>query len=207
MASWSFLGRALSRVAMTRPTVAETIESGCDDDVDDEDDFHITYRNISATLLSLTRSRSLPKGLQLHAHIVKTGFQTVPLVTHHLINFYSKTRLPLHSRQIFEEAPVKSSTTWSSVISSFTQNDHPLLALDYFRDMLRFGARPDDHIFPSATKACGTICSADDFQGFSQNFSSSQKFNISSDADLWVLDLPSIEVDDSYADFDNPKGL
>ncbi|KAK2995776.1 hypothetical protein RJ640_010752 [Escallonia rubra] len=123
--------------------------------------FEQTYRNISATLLSLTRSRSLPKGLQLHAHIVKTGFQTVPLVTHHLINFYSKTRLPLHSRKIFEEAPVKSSTTWSSVISSFAQNDHPLLALDYFRDMLRFGARPDDHIFPSATKACGNICSAD----------------------------------------------
>ncbi|RVX09783.1 putative pentatricopeptide repeat-containing protein [Vitis vinifera] len=65
------------------------------------------YRNICNLLLSITHSRSLFKGLQLHGHIVKSGFLTIHLVCHHLINFYSKSQLPHYSRQVFEETPVK----------------------------------------------------------------------------------------------------
>ncbi|OMO89597.1 putative pentatricopeptide repeat-containing protein [Corchorus capsularis] len=90
-------------------------------------------RNICNLLLSSTHSRSLPKGLQLHAHIIKSGLQTIPLISHHLINFYSKTQLPLFSRQIFLEAPHKSATTWSSVISSLAQNELPSLAIQFFQ--------------------------------------------------------------------------
>ncbi|XP_031283380.1 LOW QUALITY PROTEIN: putative pentatricopeptide repeat-containing protein At5g52630 [Pistacia vera] len=119
--------------------------------------FEQTFRNICTLLLSLIHSRSLPKGLQLHAHIIKSGLQIMPLVSHHLINFYSKTQLPLFSRQFFHEAPFKSDTTWSSVISSFTQNDLPCLAIGYFRRMLGEYGLPDDHTFPSATKSCAIL--------------------------------------------------
>ncbi|KAJ9695770.1 hypothetical protein PVL29_010977 [Vitis rotundifolia] len=119
------------------------------------------YRNICNLLLSITHSRSLFKGLQLHGHIVKSGFLTIHLVCHHLINFYSKSQLPHYSHQVFEETPVKSSTTWSSVISAFAQNELPSLAIDFFRRMLDNGVRPDDHIFPSATKACGILSRCD----------------------------------------------
>ncbi|KAI9080778.1 hypothetical protein K1719_037291 [Acacia pycnantha] len=123
--------------------------------------FEQDYRNICELLLSTTRSRSVPKGLQLHAHIIKAGIQTIPLISHHLINLYSKSQLPLFARQVFEEVPRKSSTTWSSVISSFAQNELPLLALDFFRRMLHSGVRPDDHIFPSATKSCAYLSRCD----------------------------------------------
>ncbi|CAK9165080.1 unnamed protein product [Ilex paraguariensis] len=119
--------------------------------------FEQNYRNICNHLVSLTHSRSLFKGQTLHAHIIKSGIQIIPLISHHLINFYSKSQRPLDSRQIFDEAPVKSSTTWSSIISSFAQNELPLLALDSFRRMLDNGVQPDDHIFPSATKACAIL--------------------------------------------------
>ncbi|CAJ2671423.1 unnamed protein product [Trifolium pratense] len=115
------------------------------------------YRNICNTLLSLTYSRSLSKGLQLHAHIIKLGLQSIPLLSHHLINFYSKTHLPYSSLQIFNDSSHKSPTTWSSIISSFAQNDLPLLSLHFFRLMIRHGLPPDDHIFPSATKSCGIL--------------------------------------------------
>ncbi|CAK8543270.1 unnamed protein product [Lathyrus sativus] len=117
------------------------------------------YRNICNTLLSLTYSRSLSKGVQLHAHIIKLGLQTIPLLSHHLINFYSKTHLPYSSLQIFNDSPHKSATTWSSIISSFAQNDLPLVSLEFFRRMLRHGLTPDDHIFPSATKSCAILSS------------------------------------------------
>ncbi|XP_045793354.1 putative pentatricopeptide repeat-containing protein At5g52630 [Trifolium pratense] len=117
------------------------------------------YRNICNTLLSLTYSRSLSKGLQLHAHIIKLGLQSIPLLSHHLINFYSKTHLPYSSLQIFNDSSHKSPTTWSSIISSFAQNDLPLLSLHFFQLMIRHGLPPDDHIFPSATKSCGILAS------------------------------------------------
>ncbi|TYH56695.1 hypothetical protein ES332_D08G038300v1 [Gossypium tomentosum] len=123
--------------------------------------FEQNYRNICNLLLSLTHTRSLPKGLQLHAHIIKSGIQTIPLISHHLINFYSKTQLPLFSRQVFFEAPHKSPTTWSSVISSFAQNEFPSLAIQFFRTMLVNNIRPDDHIYPSATKSCAILGRSD----------------------------------------------
>ncbi|KAI3819949.1 hypothetical protein L1987_13802 [Smallanthus sonchifolius] len=122
--------------------------------------FEQNHSKIGSLLLSLTRSRTLPKGLQLHCHIIKLGFQTIPLISHYLINFYSKTQLPIDSQRIFEETHIKSSTTWSSsVISSFAQNELPVLALEYFTKMVDHGIRPDDHIFPSATKACAILSS------------------------------------------------
>lgn len=35
------------------------------------------------------------------------------------------------------------------------------MALEFFRQMLDFGVRPDDHIFPSATKACAILSRVD----------------------------------------------
>ncbi|KAL7582128.1 putative pentatricopeptide repeat-containing protein At5g52630 [Lactuca sativa] len=119
--------------------------------------FEQNYRNVCDLLLSVTRSRTLPKGLQLHGHIIKLGFQIIPLVSHYLINFYSKTQLPIDSQRVFNETHIKSSTTWSSIISSFAQNELPILALEYFKKMVDYGVRPDDHIFPSATKASAIL--------------------------------------------------
>ncbi|KAL9225501.1 hypothetical protein vseg_001417 [Gypsophila vaccaria] len=114
-------------------------------------------RHLCDLLNTATRLRALPKGLQLHAHILKSGFLHFPLVAHHLINFYSKSQLPQFSRQIFEETKFKFPATWNSVIASFSQNDSPSLALDFFRRMICDGFSPDDHTYPSVTKACGVI--------------------------------------------------
>ncbi|PON49242.1 DYW domain containing protein [Parasponia andersonii] len=119
--------------------------------------FEQSFKHISELLLSLTRSRSLPKGLQLHAQILKLGLLTIPLVSHNLINFYSKTQLPICSCRVFDEAPLKSATTWSSVIASLAQNELPSLAIEFFRRMLENGVRPDDHIYPSATKSSAIL--------------------------------------------------
>ncbi|KAJ0724347.1 putative tetratricopeptide-like helical domain superfamily, DYW domain-containing protein [Helianthus annuus] len=123
--------------------------------------FQQNYRNVSSLLLSATRSRTLRDGIQLHAHIIKLGLQTIPIISHYLINFYSKTHIPIDSQRVFEQTQIKTSTTWSSVISSFTQNELPVLALQYFKKMIAFGVRPDDHIFPSATKAAAILSSYD----------------------------------------------
>ncbi|KAK0597174.1 hypothetical protein LWI29_022573 [Acer saccharum] len=119
--------------------------------------FEEGYRLTCELLHAQIHSRSLLKGLQLHGHIIKSGFQTLPLVSHHLINLYSKCQLPLLSRQIFHETPRKYPTTWGSLISSFARNELPCLAIEYFRRMLCERVLPDDHIFPSAIKSSGIL--------------------------------------------------
>ncbi|KAL4558082.1 hypothetical protein LXL04_036278 [Taraxacum kok-saghyz] len=71
--------------------------------------------------------------------------------------FLQTPLLPIESQRIFDETHLKSSTTWSSIISSFAQNDLPILALQYFKKMIDYGIRPDDHIFPSALKASAIL--------------------------------------------------
>ncbi|KNA07001.1 hypothetical protein SOVF_175930 [Spinacia oleracea] len=119
--------------------------------------FEQHYRHLCDLLLSSTRSRALPKGLQIHARILKLGFQSIPLVAHHLINFYSKTQIPTFSRRIFDETSFKVCTTWTSVISAFAQNELPCVALEFFARMLGTGFRPDNHTYPSAIKACAIL--------------------------------------------------
>ncbi|XP_058073631.1 putative pentatricopeptide repeat-containing protein At5g52630 [Magnolia sinica] len=121
--------------------------------------FEQCYRDLCSLLQALTFSRSLTNGQQLHAHVIKTGVRNIALLSNYLINFYSKCQRPFDSRQVFDEIPYKKPTSWSSVISSFAQNELPDLSLEFFRRMLEAGIRPDDHIFPSATKSCAILSS------------------------------------------------
>lgn len=118
--------------------------------------FESNYRVICSNLVESTRGKDLLKGQSFHAHLIKSGLQIIPLVCHHLINFYSKLQLPYCSERIFHETQFKSSTTWSSIISCFAQNELPLHGFEYFKLMRRNdGMIPDDYILPCVMKACG----------------------------------------------------
>ncbi|KAK6124640.1 hypothetical protein DH2020_041612 [Rehmannia glutinosa] len=135
-----------------------TIISGFPQNSLNQQSFELNHRVVCNHLVDFTRGKNLLKGQSLHAHVIKSGLQTIPLICHHLINFYSKLQLPYCSEQIFRETLVKSSTTWSSIISCFTQNELPFRGLEYFKLMLRNnGMFPDDYIFPCATKSCAMI--------------------------------------------------
>ncbi|KAF8113161.1 hypothetical protein N665_0055s0026 [Sinapis alba] len=115
------------------------------------------YHLINDLLLSSARSKSTAKGLQLHGYIVKSGLFLIPLIANNLINFYSKSQLPLDSLRAFEETQQKSATTWSSIISCFAQNELPWKSLDFLRKMMAGNLRPDDRVLPSATKSCAIL--------------------------------------------------
>ncbi|CAN7139629.1 putative pentatricopeptide repeat-containing protein At5g52630 [Brassica rapa] len=119
------------------------------------------YHLINDLLLSSARSKSTAKGLQLHGYIVKSGLFLIPLIANNLINFYSKSQLPLDSLRAFDETQQKSATTWSSIISCFAQNELPWKSLDFLRKMMAGNLRPDDRVLPSATKSCAILSRSD----------------------------------------------
>ncbi|XP_072977145.1 putative pentatricopeptide repeat-containing protein At5g52630 [Typha angustifolia] len=122
-------------------------------------------RALSSLLLSLSTSRALPQGQQLHSHLFKSG--SIPssspsspfsLLSNHLITFYSRCSLPLLSLRAFLDLPSPPSPpSWSALLSSLSQNGLPSLALSSFRSMLLAGVPVSDRSLPSAAKSAAAI--------------------------------------------------
>ncbi|XP_074566044.1 putative pentatricopeptide repeat-containing protein At5g52630 [Curcuma longa] len=120
---------------------------------------------IADLLLSLSAARSLPKGQQLHAHLIKSGLLSSPSaalrpLSNHLITFYARCGLPLHSRAAFDDSPSPlPPAAWSSLLAALAQNGLPLPTLAAFRSLLLAGVAPSDRSLPSAAKAAAAISS------------------------------------------------
>ncbi|CAD5172947.1 unnamed protein product [Musa acuminata subsp. malaccensis] len=116
-------------------------------------------------LLSLSAARSLPKGQQLHAHLLKSGLLSSPAaatrpLSNHLITFYARCGLPVLSRAAFDDSPSpRPAAAWSALLASLAQNGLPLPAIAAFRSMLLFAVPPSDRSLPSAAKAAAALSS------------------------------------------------
>ncbi|KAG8056021.1 hypothetical protein GUJ93_ZPchr0001g32449 [Zizania palustris] len=116
-------------------------------------------RSLADLLLALSAARALPKGQQLHGHLLKAGHlpataSSHALIAHHLLTFYARCALPGLSLRAFLDLPAPpSAAAWSSLISSFAQNGLPAAAFDAFRRMLAAGVPATDRNIPSAAKA------------------------------------------------------
>ncbi|OAY71555.1 putative pentatricopeptide repeat-containing protein [Ananas comosus] len=124
-------------------------------------------RALGGVLLSLSAARALPQGQQLHAHLLKSGrvpssspSSPLSLLSNHLITFYARCSLPLHSLRAFRDLPAAApapAASWCALLSSLAQNALPLLALSVFRSMLRAGVPPSDRSLPSAAKSAAAL--------------------------------------------------
>ncbi|XP_051225213.1 putative pentatricopeptide repeat-containing protein At5g52630 [Lolium perenne] len=116
-------------------------------------------RSLAELLVALSAARALPKGQQLHGHLLKAGHlpaaaSSHALLAHHLLTFYARCSLPDFSLRAFLDLPAPpSAAAWSSLISSFAQNGLPAAAFHAFRRMLAAGVPPTDRSIPSAAKA------------------------------------------------------
>ncbi|KAK1648866.1 hypothetical protein QYE76_066671 [Lolium multiflorum] len=116
-------------------------------------------RSLAVLLVALSAARALPKGQQLHDHILKAGHlpdvaSSHALLAHHLLTFYARRSLPeLSLRTFLDLLAPPSAAAWSSLISSFAQNCLPAAAFHALRRMLAAGVPPTDCSIPSAAKA------------------------------------------------------
>ncbi|XP_024924426.3 pentatricopeptide repeat-containing protein DOT4, chloroplastic [Ziziphus jujuba] len=72
----------------------------------------------------------LKKGKQIHAQAVIGGFGSEVAFTNSLISMYCKCGDLGSSRNVFYQTPVKSSISWSAIISAYLQNGCPGKGLD-----------------------------------------------------------------------------
>ncbi|XP_031497232.1 pentatricopeptide repeat-containing protein At3g12770-like [Nymphaea colorata] len=83
------------------------------------------------------------KGREIHAQIFRLGFESDVFVQNGLITMYSKCGWVDHARSLFDKLQDRTIVSWTSIISGYAQNGHPVEALQIFRKMQCSKMEPD----------------------------------------------------------------
>ncbi|KAK9131882.1 hypothetical protein Scep_011410 [Stephania cephalantha] len=120
-------------------------------------DFSPTQNAFSKLLSECSATKSVNQGMQIHAHITKSGFSDDTSLRNHLIGLYSKCEVFGYARNLFEEMPEPDLVSWSSLISGYAQNGYGGEALSAFYEMHCLGLKCNEFTFPSVLKACSIV--------------------------------------------------
>jgi len=108
-----------------------------------------------ASMLNACASLSvLEQGKHVHAHVVKTGFESNVFVGSALVNMYAKCGSIEDARQVFDKMCERDLVLWTAVITGYAQNGHGKDAIQLFEEMLRTGIRADHVTFTGVLSAC-----------------------------------------------------
>ncbi|KAF8413834.1 hypothetical protein HHK36_001828 [Tetracentron sinense] len=116
--------------------------------------FSPTSNAYSELLSECCATKSLNQGMQIHAHITKSGFSQDTKLRTHLINLYSKCRTFSYARNLIDEITEPYLVSWSALISGYAQNGLGEEAISAFREMHLSGVKCNEFTFPSVLKAC-----------------------------------------------------
>ncbi|KAK7411716.1 hypothetical protein VNO78_03153 [Psophocarpus tetragonolobus] len=100
---------------------------------------------------------ALKLGKELHCDILKKGLENIVNVGSAITDMYAKCgRLDL-SYEFFSRMSERDSVCWNSMISSFSQNGKPEMAIDIFHQMGMGGAKFDSVSLSSALSAAANL--------------------------------------------------
>ncbi|EEF44490.1 pentatricopeptide repeat-containing protein, putative [Ricinus communis] len=111
---------------------------------------------IYASLLqTCTKVVSFNHGLQIHAHVVKSGLETDRFVGNSLLALYFKLSTDFfETRRVFDGLYFRDVISWTSMITGYVKGEKPKKALDLFWEMLDVGVDPNAFTLSAVIKAC-----------------------------------------------------
>ncbi|KAJ0976065.1 hypothetical protein J5N97_018030 [Dioscorea zingiberensis] len=112
----------------------------------------------ASLLQTCTKSFSFFHGLQIHAHIIKSGIDTNRVVGNSLLAFYFKLCPDFSTtRLMFDTMPVRDVISWTSVVSGYVRAGEPFKSLQMFTEMVDFGVEPNAFTLSAVIKACSDL--------------------------------------------------
>lgn len=125
----------------------------------------LDFKNLSnkpffyASLLqTCTKVVSFNHGLQIHAHLVKSGLETDRFVGNSLLALYFKLgRNFFETRRVFDGLYFRDVISWTSMITGYIRLEKPKNALKLFWEMLDFGVEPNAFTLSAMIKACSDL--------------------------------------------------
>eukprot|EP01018_Ginkgo_biloba_P028281 Gb_00409 [translate_table: standard] len=118
---------------------------------------HYTFGNVLSACAGLA---TLELGKQVHAHIIKAGFQfksgtdSDVFVGNSLVDMYAKCGSVDNACQAFNNILERDRVSWNAMIVGYAQNGHGKEALELFQQMLQSGIMPDHITFIGVLSAC-----------------------------------------------------
>lgn len=113
------------------------------------------------TLGSLLRScaglRALHAGRQIHAYVVKCGFEFNLVVGSSLAHLYMKSGNLEGGEQVIKIMPIRNIVAWNTLIAGKAQNGRPEEVLDQYNMMKMAGFRPDKITFVTVLSSCSEL--------------------------------------------------
>ncbi|GJN25082.1 hypothetical protein PR202_gb12868 [Eleusine coracana subsp. coracana] len=93
----------------------------------------------------------------VHGHMVKTGTDADMFVDTSLVNVYMRCGACEDARRLFDEMPETNVVTWTALITGYTLNSQPELAVEVFVEMLEAGRYPSHFTLGGMLNSCSSL--------------------------------------------------
>lgn len=110
-------------------------------------------------------------GKQIHAMILKTGYDSETEVSNVLITLYAKCGTIEDAKRQFFEMPEKNEVSWNAMLTGYSQHGHGFEALSLFEDMKQLDVLPNHVTFVGVLSACSHVGLVDEGISYFQSMS------------------------------------
>ncbi|KAK7345059.1 hypothetical protein VNO77_15446 [Canavalia gladiata] len=90
----------------------------------------------------------------IHGSLIKYGCEGELFVDNNLVNLYSKFSKMGYAQKIFDEMPVRSAVTWTTLMKGYLKNGDIESVFDVARDMCMLGEKFNEHTCSVVLQAC-----------------------------------------------------
>eukprot|EP01018_Ginkgo_biloba_P002828 Gb_14729 [translate_table: standard] len=127
----------------------------------------------ACALSSCASLAALEQGKQVHACIIRSGFELKVITGTALIDMYAKCGSIVKAHHVFDEMSQLDVVSWNAMIVGYSKHGQGKEALQLFEKMQKSGMKPDDITFVGVLSACGHAGLVDEgwhyFQSMSQD--------------------------------------
>ncbi|XAR60656.1 hypothetical protein NMG60_11034114 [Bertholletia excelsa] len=105
----------------------------------------------------------LQKGKEIHAHILRHGYEGHVHIMTTLVDMYARFGCVRYANSVFTEMPVKNVVSWSAMIACLAKNGKAFEALELFREMMleTHDLPPNSVTMVSVLQACAALAALD----------------------------------------------
>eukprot|EP01018_Ginkgo_biloba_P013099 Gb_10133 [translate_table: standard] len=119
---------------------------------------HFTFVSVLRACANLADMKC---GRQIHAHIMKAGFELDVFVGNALVDMYAKCESIETARNVFDKMPKRDEVSWTAMIVGCVQQRHCEEALKLFCEMQQKDMKPNQFTFASVLRACASLAALD----------------------------------------------
>ncbi|KAL3830349.1 hypothetical protein ACJIZ3_019151 [Penstemon smallii] len=113
-----------------------------------------TYGSAVSAAANLT---NVKLGMQIHAKIIKTGYDSETEVCNVLMTLYAKCGNLKGARRVFFEMPQKNEVSWNAMITGYSQHGFGRQAIELFEDMKKLQMMPNHITYVGVLSACSHV--------------------------------------------------